>query len=129
MATYRVAAKAGETLSPDCAGDYPEAGTYNGQPYYRRGTDELYLWYRSNKGTPEWDITTVLGSVVGVYRWFKSGSLDIPGDYQPYTSLPAASGTATVALVPPAPAPVKYQVLSVTVGPGAGMYITLQEIV
>jgi hypothetical protein len=80
------------TLNPDATGTYTAAGTYNGRAYYRRGSDNWYLyWFAS---ISNWFISPTLPYVSGD-AWYASRQT-IPGTFTPGG---AATGTATVANV------------------------------
>lgn len=83
------------TVTPDCTGDYTDAGEYNGQRYYTC-TNEAgtwYLWFLASKDELRWSISVTLGETLPA-TWMKVGSLSPIGIYvagEPY------SGAATVA--------------------------------
>jgi hypothetical protein len=115
------------TLSPDAttANTGPPAGTHEGQPYWQ-WTNDAGTWFLSNvnlSGGLQWAITSRLGAfVVGVGSWRRPDNEPAIGEYSPVGS---ATGIATVAEVPPAPA--KLLVLEWHVGPHAGKYTLLRE--
>jgi len=86
------------TLTPDATGNYNEAGTYLGQPYYKRTDDAFYIWFRTVGPDPfyAWTISPGVGTERPIY-WRKTGMSpnDPPGNYQPQFS---AVGVATVAI-------------------------------
>jgi len=72
----------------DVTGVYAEAGTYNGQFYYRRGTNNWYIWFDSFLTL--WFISHALGALDG-YLW--GGPAIVLGTYTPGGP---SSGIATV---------------------------------
>lgn len=80
------------TVTPDCTGDYTDAGEYNGQRYYTC-TNEAGTWFLYSTDSPPfqlWRISAVLGATKGLC-WTQSSLL---GEYLPAGG---AAGTATVA--------------------------------
>lgn len=117
MTAYRVTG----TLTPDATGDYQEAGTHNGQPYYRRGADDWYiLWYTLLRGGG-WGIANALIPPLTLPNWARSGD-GIVGEYSPVRD---AVGTASVA--ESTPTPTTYATLTINDGPHAGRYVVLRS--
>lgn len=85
------------TLTPDSTGDYFEAGTHNGKPYYKRDDDAWFIWWRP-WGLPlrsVWLISIGLDDTTGPFWGNTVDPPDPPsGNYDPYNG---AVGTATVA--------------------------------
>jgi hypothetical protein len=77
------------TLFPDRIGNYPFAGTFNGQSYYENVTHHYALWYKLDPTS--WIISSSPGSEVGA-RWVKGNAI-ITGNY---FAINPATGTATV---------------------------------
>ena len=75
--------------APDCKGTYYEAGTFNGEKYYKRADNAFFLWWLD--GMLEWHISQALG-VDGLLYWYK----DTPGITGHYNPQLAAAGTPTV---------------------------------
>lgn len=80
--TYRVSAVAGQTLAPDATGDYTEAGVFDGESYYRRMSDEWYLYIYGAKGARWWCISQTLG-LSSINAWSREASLGVVGEYNP----------------------------------------------
>lgn len=74
-------------LTPDAAGDYYPAGTYNDQPCEKKLNSEFYRWFFAH--TNHWLISQVLGNA-GNYYWFHAEGTGI------FTAAGLAAGTATV---------------------------------
>lgn len=85
------------TLNPDSTGDYFQAGTHNGQPYYARDDDAWFIWYLylAMFDKHRWHISDELGDTSRPY-WRRD--LDAlgppPGSYGAQNG---ATGLATVA--------------------------------
>jgi len=86
VATYVVTG----TLSPDATGNYLYAGTYRGEPYYRREDGAYYIWWYSTSSY--WIISAAVG-VLGTAYWYKT--LSEAGEY---TLAGTATGTPTAAV-------------------------------
>lgn len=80
-------------LTPDATGNFFEAGTHDGEPYYRRDDNAWFLWW--SDFDHEWVISNLLG-VYGVDYWNRF-DVEIAGDYNPSAH---AVGIATVASGP-----------------------------
>jgi hypothetical protein len=76
------------SLDPDATGDYPLAGIFNSQPYWKLNTS-YYLWWDTISDS--WIISLVLGTPGAAY--WERPETTIPGDYTPAGT---ATGDATV---------------------------------
>ncbi len=85
------------TSNPDVSGTYTFSGTYNGRPYYRRGSDNWYVWY-NNDTYLRYYITSAVGSRTGNI-WSNGTQMSspiIPGTYDPNNG---ATGNPVIANV------------------------------
>lgn len=57
------------TLYPNVEGTYTAVGIDRGSPYYKRGSDNYYLWFNSKDLI--WTISTAVGAN-GSWAWYKS---------------------------------------------------------
>jgi len=74
-------------IIPDLTGDYPEAGIYNGKPFYLNSAKERYIfWTDTEYG---WAI-----GILGSYIFFYRNDSNPVGDYQPFPGY--GQGVATV---------------------------------
>lgn len=78
--------------SPDCKGDYFEAGEYGGRPWYLQDDENFCIWWQDGSG--KWFIAESVGGFGN--HWSKAGPA-ITGDYN---FVPPTSGTPTVAAGP-----------------------------
>lgn len=67
-------------MIPVANGIYSGYGYYQGVPYYRRGEDNWFLWWRA--GSVEWCITPELGVLSLDDRWCRIDP-NILGQYNP----------------------------------------------
>lgn len=79
------------TLSPDATGIYCEAGTHNGEPYYKRTDGAFVIWWDTNF----WVITNELGDYTLAY-W---ENLDTPKIVGPCEATAPSTGEAVIAAV------------------------------
>ena len=84
------------TLNPDVTGTYTVGGMQNGKPYWRRGSDNWFVWWRS-AGLTDWRLTSELGNGVTTYRWSTYGNPDTSLLNASFNPLGSSTGTATVA--------------------------------
>jgi hypothetical protein len=75
------------TTTPDVTGDYAEAGTNDGKPYYQKGAD--YNWW--NTANAKWYISGTVGSVP--VDGFELANADPEGTY---TAIGTATGSPVV---------------------------------
>ena len=78
MEMYRVSGNG----CPDPNGYYPDAGEYNGEPYYERQDSAFAIWYQPL--APCWHLTTAAGAVMPGewHRWPNiEGTYDPDGTY------------------------------------------------
>lgn len=94
------------TLSPDATGVYLQVGTYNSSPLYQRVGGGYWLRYDiSMPGMYTWRICAGATIATAGPLWTGPTVTTFPGvqpDAGPYTSLPGATGTATVSAGPAA---------------------------
>jgi hypothetical protein len=83
------------TLTPDATGVYTAAGLYNGLPYYRRGSDNYWIWYRTDNTS--WVLSTVALGNSAVPIWFTNGHSDETVLTSTFSPNAPATGSATVA--------------------------------
>lgn len=67
-------------LSPDCSCNYFYAGTYNGQPYYRRADGLFFIWW--DEEDKQWTINAEVGNIY-LPEWVRGDQYDreIMGEY------------------------------------------------
>lgn len=84
----------GAGLNPDVSGQYQEAGTYNGQPYYERAGGGWYIYYRDVNGVYYLGNHADLGGTGDFYAWWSRGGGSPLGSYHPDSGSPTGEPLA-----------------------------------